>query len=247
MWYHAIAHYGTKKRYWWNRKKQDILQDVLLPFVSQQVSLVTRQGTKALFSFAAIDYVTLLATKEKLSRPRRGRSPTELGNNEFVEAHNVTEDFSNAIKVMSSNPGVRSLLQRALSPTEKRIFVIMRIGDKLLDSAYTRVIKSVGEEFGYKVVRVDEIQDSCNITEQILEQIAGSEIILADLSGERPNCYYEAGFSHALGKQLIFTVNEASSIHFDLQGYRFIKWGTEAELEAALHDRLDAIGSKGVK
>src|SRR5262249_5794314 len=82
----------------------------------------------------------------------------------------------------------------------------MKFGDQLLDSAYQGVIQPLGAEFGYQVLRMDEIQDSGNITSQILENIASSKIVLVELSGERSNCYYEAGYAHALGKEIIFCI-----------------------------------------
>jgi len=117
----------------------------------------------------------------------------------------------------------------------------MKFGDENLDSAYDGVIKPLAKEFGYGIIRVDEIQDSGRITDQIIESISASKIIIADLSGERPNCYYEAGFAHALGKEIIFTVHKNDRIHFDLAGYRFIKWKTEANLRNELRKRLESI------
>jgi hypothetical protein len=61
---------------------------------------------------------------------------------------------------------------------------------------------------------------------------------LADLSGERPNCYYECGFAHALGKEIILTVAAKEPVHFDMAGYRFLVWETEAELRRRLKERL---------
>jgi nucleoside 2-deoxyribosyltransferase len=95
------------------------------------------------------------------------------------------------------------------------------------------------------VLRVDEIRDSGKIADQILDSISKSELVLAELSGERPNCYYEAGFAHALGKELIFCIRETDAIHFDLAAHRFIKWGTEADLRRLLQDHLESYTSKG--
>ena len=53
----------------------------------------------------------------------------------------------------------------------------MKFGDPQLDSAYEGVIKPVGESFSYKVLRVDEIQDSGAISSQILENIAQSRLV----------------------------------------------------------------------
>nr|MDQ3818355.1 TIR domain-containing protein [Acidobacteriota bacterium] len=90
----------------------------------------------------------------------------------------------------------------------RQAFVVMKFGDDRLDSAYEVVIKPALEEFRYSVIRIDEVQDSGTITEQILKQISNSEIVFADLTGERPNCYYEAGYAHALQKEIILTVRK---------------------------------------
>ena len=99
-------------------------------------------------------------------------------------------------------------------------------------------------KFGFNVVRVDSIQDSGNISQQILNNIAESRLVLAELSGERPNCYYEAGFAHALGKELILCIREGDDIHFDLAGYRFIVWDTEAAFRRKLKARLESLAAK---
>jgi hypothetical protein len=78
----------------------------------------------------------------------------------------------------------------------------------------------------------------------MLVSIAESAIVYADLSGERPNCYYETGFAHALGKNLILAINSSYSRHFDISGYRFITWDTEHDLREKLTSRLEAMVGK---
>lgn len=124
---------------------------------------------------------------------------------------------------------------------QRQAFVVMKLGDSELDSAYEGVIKPVIEGFKYSVVRIDKVEDSGRISEQILNKISRSEIIIADLTGERPNCYYEAGYAHALGKEIIFTVKDGEKVHFDLAGNRFIYWKTEDQLRNALIKRIEAI------
>jgi nucleoside 2-deoxyribosyltransferase len=149
------------------------------------------------------------------------------------------------MQVLSSSPRIKSLLEQAVAPPKKQIFVVMQFGNDELDSAYTGVIKPVGESFGFNVVRVDEIQDGGSINQQMLGELSSSAIVLADLSGERPNCYYEAGFAHAIGKEMIFSIRHGSTIHFDLAGNRFITWATEAEYRRKLKERLESITTKG--
>ena len=69
----------------------------------------------------------------------------------------------------------------------------MQFGDEQLDSAYELAIKPVIREFGYSSLRIDQLQDGGEITAQILKHIQRSPIVLADLTGSRPNCYFEVG------------------------------------------------------
>jgi nucleoside 2-deoxyribosyltransferase len=121
----------------------------------------------------------------------------------------------------------------------------MKFGDKFLDSAYFGVIKPTIEKYGFKPLRIDEVQDSGRITDQVLEGIATSKYIFADLTGERPNCYYEVGFAHAIGKEMILAIKKGNRIHFDLADYRFIEWETELELREALCKRFSTIKQSG--
>jgi hypothetical protein len=244
MWYHAITDFGERKRYWWNRSRDDLIKDLLIPLLSKQAVPAKRRGTKSLFNFGSVSYMTILKTKEKLKRPGKGKIPNELKDQDFIDKNNSTSDFVKEVRILSSSKPSRSLIERSFEKSLKQIFVIMKLDDEQLDSAYEGVIKPVGEKFGYKVLRVDEIQDGGNITQQILESISVSEIILAELSEERPNCYYEAGFAHALGKEIIFSIRKDDDIHFDLAGYRFITWRTEAEFRHKLKERLSSYSSK---
>jgi transcriptional regulator with XRE-family HTH domain len=123
-------------------------------------------------------------------------------------------------------------------------FIIMKFGDDVLDSAYDGVIRPLLIKYGYNPIRIDEVQDSGKITDQIIEYISNAKLVIADLSGERPNCYYESGFAHALGKNIIFSIMEKDAIHFDLAGHRFITWKTEKEFRKKLNTRLQSIRRK---
>lgn len=131
-----------------------------------------------------------------------------------------------------------SLLQKSFAAPKDQVFVIMKFGDKLLDSAYEGVIVPIFTDYNIEVIRVDEIQDSGKISDQILDLISESRFIISDLTGARPNCYYETGFLHALGKEIILTCHSSENIHFDLAGYRFIIWETESDFRRLLKARI---------
>jgi len=90
-------------------------------------------------------------------------------------------------------------------------------------------------------MRIDKIQDSGKITDQMLKEIARSEIVLVDLTGGRPNCYYEAGYAQALEKKIIYTIKKGENPHFNLYGYRCIEWATEQDLRIELRKRFQSL------
>jgi hypothetical protein len=157
---------------------------------------------------------------------------------------NCTRQLLDEAILSRAEDGARSLIEYALKPPQHQVFVVMPFGVPVLESAYRRVIKPVIEESHFRCLRIDEIQDAMPITTQILEAIASSEVVLCDLTGARPNCYYEAGFARALGRTLILTIRDPEKPAFDLSVNRFIMWQSEEDLEARLRDRLLAITSR---
>lgn len=126
----------------------------------------------------------------------------------------------------------------------RQAFVVMKFGDDQLDSAYNLAIRPTLEKFGFAVIRIDEVQNSGSITDQILMNIQESGVVLADLTGGRPNCYFEVGYALALDKELILTCKKGDQVHFDLGHRKVIYWSTELELRDALLPRLTAVAER---
>lgn len=118
-------------------------------------------------------------------------------------------------------------------------FVIMSFSDNtLLKDCYELAIKPVVNECGYECIRVDEIEHNRRITAKVIECITHAKFIIADLTEQRPNCYYEVGFSHALEKEVIHIIHENEPIHFDVKDYNFIVYPSISELKERLKERI---------
>jgi nucleoside 2-deoxyribosyltransferase len=133
-----------------------------------------------------------------------------------------------------------------------RVFVVMRfpdpsqkdpILDPLLKDAYDKAIAPAITAAGYKPTLMHKIDVSGSIPVRILEEIKASDIVLADLTGERPNCYFEAGFAQGLGKKMILTIEASrkSKVHFSLAGNQCIYWSNPDELHRLLTEKFDTI------
>ncbi len=128
--------------------------------------------------------------------------------------------------VMAAKADLEPLLQEALAPAVK-------------DNALSPYVMTTREPEG-------------TITDEILSRIESARLVLADLTYERPNCYYEVGYAHALEKKVIFSArrdhdprreNRGPSdpkIHFDLDSHKFSFWddGDWTSLRVELRDRI---------
>lgn len=123
----------------------------------------------------------------------------------------------------------------------RQVFVVMRIGDAELNQIYASAIRPAITNSGFIPLRIDEVQKSDPITPQILAEIRKSAVVLVDLTGRSPNCYYEAGYAHALDKTIILSIKDGEPISFDLSVHNFITWKSPEDLQYALWARLEAI------
>jgi nucleoside 2-deoxyribosyltransferase len=48
---------------------------------------------------------------------------------------------------------------------------------------------------------------------ELLEEMRGAECVIADLSRERPSCYYELGVAEALGKKVHLIAEAGTPLH----------------------------------
>ena len=136
----------------------------------------------------------------------------------------------------------------------RQVFVAMWF-DGELEDVYERGFEPAIVGAGYSPYRIDKDNFSEKIDDKIISEILRSRFIVADFSkgkdGARGSVYYEAGFAHGLGREVIFTCREKDieDVHFDTRQYPHIVWRDADHLREKLTDainaRIDAKSSSG--
>lgn len=92
--------------------------------------------------------------------------------------------------------------------------VIMPVGSNPMKDEIQKVIMDTARSFqpnphfpGYAT------EDPVFNLQSTLQDIRNSEFVLADLSLERPSCYYELGLAEALGKPVYLIAKKETDIH----------------------------------
>jgi len=117
------------------------------------------------------------------------------------------------------------------------VFVIMPFHKSFTDT-YNLGIKPACEAAGAACERVDEQTFVDNILMRIYQQIARANVVVADMTGQNPNVFYEAGFAHGVGKQVILVGQKESKIPFDLTHYPFVIYENVTALRTELERKV---------
>ncbi len=98
--------------------------------------------------------------------------------------------------------------------------------------------------FTLNASRIDDVFTlNRSIDDLLVEKIHECDLMIADLSQNRPNVYYEAGLAQAQNKPVIFVADENSSekVGFDLRNYPRCTFASNEELQNHLRARLREI------
>ncbi|WP_167317499.1 nucleoside 2-deoxyribosyltransferase [Prosthecochloris aestuarii] len=143
--------------------------------------------------------------------------------------------------VLVTSEAIQVYAEQVISLAEKAalsrdVFVIMSFEEEDHLKDYMAAVKAVCKGAGFEAVRTDTrpAPNAHQIIDSIHEHIQACGFVIADLTNERPNVYYEIGYAMGLNKKLILTSKKDGKVHFDLQGYNRIEWSGSENLKEQL-------------
>jgi nucleoside 2-deoxyribosyltransferase len=159
-----------------------------------------------------------------------------------IDARDSTRSLEQTIaqgikNAMSSHTRVRS------EPKTNQVFIAMPMNESAqpgLADVHDG-LKAACEELGLEARRVDDVQTNTRITDTIRHLIESSEFVIADLTHNRPNVFFEAGYAEGIGKTPIYLAAAGTELQFDVKDYPVIFYENIRALREGVSSRLKAL------
>lgn len=105
----------------------------------------------------------------------------------------------------------------------KFVFVLMPF-HKRFDTVWNLAIKPSVVALRLSCKRADDFLHTKDIMAEVRKDIRRARFVIADLTGNNPNVFYELGYAHALGKPAILLTQNREKIPFDVSGVYNIQY-----------------------
>lgn len=116
------------------------------------------------------------------------------------------------------------------------VFVICSFAPEM-EPVYA-AIAAAASRVGLRAERVKDVQGDHRPVETILEKIRRARLVVADLTHERPNVYFELGYARALGKTVVTLLRAGTAVHFDVRDWVYLEYFDSRPLEGDLIERF---------
>jgi hypothetical protein len=89
-----------------------------------------------------------------------------------------------------------------------------------------------------RCLRGDEIPGPGSITREIVASIHAARVVIADLSDNNPNVFYELGIAHSVGNKTVMIARDVKNLPFDVHAYRVLHYAPSETGLVKLRDEL---------
>lgn len=161
-------------------------------------------------------------------------------NLEFIDCNVVDGTTEQYIKLTAPGWAMFEEIKES-GVLSKKCFVAMSCIDELV-TIYENGIKISVEEAGYQPIFIEREEHNEKICDLIIANIRECKFLIADITGQRQNVYYEAGFAQGLNREVIWTCrhDDIGNAHFNTRQFNHIVWENVEDLKKKLFNRIKA-------
>ena len=215
MYYHLIATLpGDRRKSIPNKTEDQVLADYVIPYVSR--GAISAKWGKKTHNYQVVQ-LKIFGTDQSWDK-KSGQSLEDF----IGKKRNQFNKFEKKAK-------------KALGVGSWRCFIVMPIqGEKFGTQEDQRIFREYDArfealeftlaDFDVVAIRIDKEHPLEDIVGRIKKEIKDAHFVIADLTDERPSCYFEAGYAEALGRPTIYLASKDSvinpgtntKVHFDI-------------------------------
>lgn len=158
---------------------------------------------------------------------------------DVIEVPNFAKEVAKEVaQILNVSPdGVRVQTDAPIVRDPKLVFVIMSFAPDM--EPVFEGIQAAGNTHGLRVERVKDVPGDYRITDKVFAMIEDCLLVVTDLTHERPNVYFELGYARGVGKTVITTAREGTSVHFDVKDWTCMTYNDSRKLEKQLRGRFE--------
>ncbi|MBX9606545.1 MAG: hypothetical protein K2Y51_09980 [Gammaproteobacteria bacterium] len=179
-------------------------------------------GARRLFS----DIGLSSAYAPRLFRATHRSAHSWVNHINFTARQSVGERAAAIMELLQALERPRAFAVRLLNPEHEDFTDVQSFFETIVQPV-------IEDELGYTLTVVDGRQpyEHARIDQEIFAKLHRSSVVLADVTGMRPNCFLELGY--ALGRELptIVTARKGSSLPFDIYTFAGLLWETNGSVE----------------
>jgi len=128
--------------------------------------------------------------------------------------------------------------------TSREVFIIMTFKEAAQYTDLLEAIQKACDQYGYEAKRVDQSNDDRRIIPEIQRGIRQCAFVVADVTEEKPNVYWELGLASGMGKDVILVAKKGTVLPFDINDVPVLFWESFSEFRQALAKRVEKIASR---
>jgi hypothetical protein len=161
---------------------------------------------------------------------------------------NVTQsEYEAVLKSLSKDWAQRAAATVNLASRLARsrdVFIVMSFKATAAYTDLKRAIENACKQHGFTARRVDESNDIRRIIPEIIRGVRQSAFVIADVTEERPNVYWEMGLANGMDKDVIIVAKAGTTLPFDINDVPVIFWESFTEFEQNLAACIGRLGPR---